>query len=60
MKCAYCQKEVTSDQYQGLNGKEYDVTINGFDCMVRLHTDCVPKLISAYLSDNKRPVMVKQ
>lgn len=51
MKCAFCHKEIRVDPYQGPEGMEYDVNINGIECSIRLHTECINGVLSAYLSE---------
>lgn len=53
MKCAYCGEEMRYDPYQGLEGVEHTVRINGVECEVEMHCACVDACIGEYLSNRK-------
>ena len=53
MRCAYCGKEMRYDPYQGLEGVKHTVRINGVECEVEMHCDCVDACIGEFLSDRK-------
>lgn len=49
MKCAYCKKEVDRDT------NTYHVEINGVECEIALHYDCLKKVIGEFFS---RPPLI--
>ena len=53
MKCAYCGDEMRYDPYQGLEGVKHTVRINGVECEVEMHCDCVDACIGEHLSNRK-------
>lgn len=50
MKCAFCKAELKSDQYQGMEGRDFEVFIGGVPAKVRLHDKCLGELIGIYLT----------
>ena len=44
MKCAYCKEDAGKDP------NEYVVEINGVECRICLHYDCLKKVIGKYFS----------
>lgn len=50
MKCAYCNKSIESDIYQGLNGESFVVDIYGIEAEVYLHRECIAKAIGECLT----------
>lgn len=58
MKCAYCGKELRQDPYQGSEGVEHTVTINGVECKIRMHVGCIDKCIGELLTNRVMPVNV--
>lgn len=47
MKCAYCKEEVDRDT------NTYRVEINGVECEIALHYDCLIKVIGEYFTRPK-------
>ena len=50
MKCAYCNENINSDPYQGLEGESFVVEIRGIEAEVYLHRDCIARTIGEYLT----------
>ena len=53
MTCAYCKEEVKESQYDGIDGQCFDVEINGVECEIRLHRECVGKALGEFFSRPK-------
>ena len=58
MKCAYCKEEINPYMNDNEEPKErtYTVEINGVECEIWVHDECLPKILSEYFS---RPREVK-
>ena len=50
MKCAYCNENIKSDPYQGLEGESFVVEMYGVQAEVYLHRGCIAKAIGDYLT----------
>lgn len=49
MKCAYCKEDIGGDSCK------YNVEINGVECQIQLHYDCLKKVVGEYFS---RPPLI--
>lgn len=55
MICAYCKKELPENDFE-----ELDITIGNVPCTVRLHEDCLEKLVSDHLTEEISPKLTTQ
>ena len=52
MKCAYCKQTIPEIRDANEEPKErtYTVEINGVECEIWVHDDCIPKILSEFFS----------